>query len=80
MLNLLHRPVLFPGTFGAHELFHLLVLSGSLAHYRFILKAIVSFAQAASEVFGRQITAIRGSKRHRMLTFINKSRIFSEMM
>jgi len=45
VLNLLHWPVLFPGIFGAHELFHLFVLAGSLAHYRFILKVIVPFAQ-----------------------------------
>ena len=50
MLNLLHWPVLYPGTFGAHELFHLFVLAGSLAHYRFILKVVVPFAPAAQEV------------------------------
>ncbi len=45
VLNLLHWPVLVPGIFGAHELFHLFVLAGSLAHYRFILKVVVPFAQ-----------------------------------
>ena len=43
VLNLLHWPVLFPGVFGAHEVFHLFVLAGSLAHYRFILKVVVPF-------------------------------------
>jgi hemolysin III len=43
VLNMLHWPVLFPGTFGTHELFHLFVLAGSLAHYRFILKVVVPF-------------------------------------
>jgi len=47
VLNLLHWPVLVPGIFGAHELFHLFVLAGSLAHYRFILKVIVPFAQGS---------------------------------
>jgi len=47
VLNLLHWPVLLPGIFGAHELFHLLVLAGSVAHYRFILKVIVPFAQVS---------------------------------
>jgi hemolysin III len=45
VLNLLHWPVLYPGFFGAHELFHVFVLVGSLAHYRFILKVVVPFAQ-----------------------------------
>jgi hemolysin III len=46
VLNVLHWPVLFPGIFGAHELFHFFVLAGSLAHYRFILKVVVPFARA----------------------------------
>jgi hemolysin III len=50
VLNLLHWPVLFPGIFGAHELFHLFVLAGSLAHYRFILKVVVPFVPAALDV------------------------------
>jgi hemolysin III len=44
VLNLLHWPILLPGIFGAHELFHLFVLAGSLAHYWFILKVVVPFA------------------------------------
>ena len=47
VLNLLHWPVLWPGTFGTHELFHLFVLAGSLAHYLFILKVVVPFAPGA---------------------------------
>ncbi len=48
VLNLLHWPVLVPRDFGAHELFHLFVLAGSLAHYRFILKAVVPFSPTAA--------------------------------
>jgi hemolysin III len=44
VLNLMRWPELWPGTFGTHELFHLFVLVGSLAHYRFILKVVVPFA------------------------------------
>ena len=47
LLNLLHWPVIVPGTFGAHELFHFFVLGGSLAHYLFIFKIAAPFAQAA---------------------------------
>jgi len=43
VLNLLHWPALWPGVFGAHELFHLFVLAGSLAHYLFILKVVMPF-------------------------------------
>jgi hemolysin III len=45
VLNLLHWPALMPGIFGTHELFHVFVLAGSLAHYLFILRVIVPFAQ-----------------------------------
>ncbi len=41
VLNLLRWPVLWPGLFGVHELFHLFVLAGSLAHYQLILKCAV---------------------------------------
>jgi hemolysin III len=40
VLNLLHWPHLYPGVFGPHELFHLFVLAGSLAHYRFIFNVV----------------------------------------
>ncbi len=47
ILNLLHWPVLMPGIFGSHELFHVFVLAGSAAHYLFILKVVVPFTQVA---------------------------------
>ena len=43
VLNLIHRPSLWPGTFGTHDLFHLFVIAGSLAHFWFILKVVVPF-------------------------------------
>lgn len=43
VINLVHWPDLYPGTFGYHELFHLFVLAGSFAHYFFILKFVVPF-------------------------------------
>ena len=58
VLNLLHWPVLLPGIFGAHELFHLFVLAGSLAHYRFILKVVVPFAPAVRGVPFRPIPGV----------------------
>src|SRR6185437_13847088 len=50
VLNLLRWPVLLPGIFGAHELFHLFVLAGSAAHYRFILNVVVPFVPVAQAV------------------------------
>ena len=46
VLNLLRWPALWPGLFGFHELFHLFVLAGSLAHYWFDLKVVVPFEQS----------------------------------
>src|SRR5262245_44513712 len=43
VLNLLGWPALWPGSFGAHDLFHLFVIAGSLVHYRFILRVIAPF-------------------------------------
>ncbi|QDV35538.1 PAQR family membrane homeostasis protein TrhA [Tautonia plasticadhaerens] len=41
VLNLLGWPVLWPGHFGAHELFHLFVIAGSLAHFHLVLTLVV---------------------------------------
>jgi hemolysin III len=43
VLNLLHWPGLWPGSFDTHDLFHLFVLAGSLAHYWFLLKIVAPF-------------------------------------
>ena len=48
VLNVLRWPALWPGTFGPHELFHLFVLAGSLAHYYLILKVAVPFDPRAT--------------------------------
>ncbi len=58
VLNLLHWPVVVPGIFGAHELFHLFVLVGSLAHYRFILGVVVPFVPVARAVSPRPMAEI----------------------
>jgi hemolysin III len=48
LLNMLHWPVLWPGVFGPHEVFHLWVMAGSSAHFMFMLTAVVPFAWAAA--------------------------------
>jgi hemolysin III len=41
VLNVLGWPALWPGIFGVHDLFHLFVLAGSLAHFWLILKVVL---------------------------------------
>jgi hemolysin III len=43
VINLAHRPVLIPGVFGAHELFHIFVMAASLAHFLFMLHCVVPY-------------------------------------
>ena len=50
VLNLLHWPVILPGTLGAHEVFHFFVLAGSMAHYRFILKVVAPFGRISRQL------------------------------
>jgi hemolysin III len=43
---LTRRPLLWPRVFSNHELFHLFVVAGSIAHYLMILHYIAPFARA----------------------------------
>jgi hemolysin III len=61
VINLLHQPVLWPGVFQAHELFHIFVVAGSLAHYWFMLTVIAPYV-GDSEVTS-PVLADRGSAR-----------------
>ena len=45
VLNLLRWPVIWPGVIGSHEVFHLWVMAGSLAHFWFMLTAVVPYAR-----------------------------------
>ena len=40
VMNLMHWPSLWPGSFGTHDLFHLFVMAGSLAHYLLMLRVV----------------------------------------
>ncbi len=42
-----HRPVLWPGVFGAHELFHLFVVAGATCHFLFMMRHVVGSPPAA---------------------------------
>jgi hemolysin III len=41
LLNLARWPILFPGVFAAHELFHFFVIAGSACHVLFILYVVI---------------------------------------
>jgi hemolysin III len=41
LINLAKWPVLSPGFFGAHELFHLFVIAGSACHVYFMVRVVV---------------------------------------
>jgi hemolysin III len=43
VLNHLNWPALWPGTFSAHELFHLFVMAGSVSHFWFMLRVVAPF-------------------------------------
>lgn len=43
LINLADRPIFLPGVFGAHELFHVFVMAGSLSHFYFMLRFVVPY-------------------------------------
>ncbi|MFN4258864.1 MAG: PAQR family membrane homeostasis protein TrhA [Gemmataceae bacterium] len=48
-LNLAGWPVLWPGVFGPHEIFHLFVMAGSFTHFWFMFKYIVPFPRQRAD-------------------------------
>lgn len=48
LVNLAHWPVLVPGVFNAHDLLHLFVMAGSLAHFQFMVDSVIPFERAES--------------------------------
>ncbi|MFO0957675.1 MAG: hemolysin III family protein [Isosphaeraceae bacterium] len=43
IINLAGWPRPWPGVVGSHELFHLLVIAGSMAHFRLMLDVVIPF-------------------------------------
>ena len=48
VLNLSHWPVLFPGIFAAHEVFHFFVIAGTTCHVLFMLGVVVPSPEPAT--------------------------------
>jgi hemolysin III len=73
LLNLLEWPVLWPGVFQSHELFHLFVMGGSLCHFWFMLKVVLPAPAVPASPWPAPFSA-RGLREparrpHRLLTF-----------
>jgi hemolysin III len=48
VINELHWPILWPGVFGSHELFHVFVMVASLYHFAFMLRVVAPFERSAA--------------------------------
>jgi hemolysin III len=54
VFNLAHWPVIWPGVFGPHELFHLFVMGGSFCHFMFMLEVV---ARPHDQVVSHRVAA-----------------------
>jgi hemolysin III len=59
VLNLAHWPAPWPGVVGSHEVFHLWVMGGTLAHFWFMLTVVVPFAYSVEEASRPQPELVR---------------------
>jgi len=48
LLNVMRWPALVPGLFGPHDLFHVFVMVGSLAHFWFMLTVVAPYSPAGT--------------------------------
>jgi len=64
LLNVLHWPVVAPGAFEAHELFHVFVMGGSLAHFWFMLVNVVPIDRVGERPLQRPAHAPVPSRPH----------------
>jgi hemolysin III len=62
MCYLTRWPVLWDGVFGAHELLHIFVMAGSLAHFWFILKYVIPFDRSQLRAGNRQTVRFAGNQ------------------
>ena len=57
IIHVLQWPVLWPGVIGAHEIFHVFVVAGSIVHYLFMLQVIApwGWVDPTASAFGNAI-------------------------
>lgn len=57
IINVIGWPVLWPGVVGAHEIFHVFVVAGSVVHFQFMLRVIAPWSSddPAAEAFMKQV-------------------------
>ncbi len=61
MIFLMSWPAFWPGVFGAHELFHIFVMAGSLAHFVFVLKHVVPYERVPEPTMELAMVGERGA-------------------
>lgn len=68
VVNLSKHPVLIPGVFASHELFHFLVLAGSVCHFRFMIETVVTAVETIPEPAPSSVPAPKflGRRRRRV--------------
>jgi hemolysin III len=67
VLNLMRWPVLWPGVFSSHDVFHLWVMAGSLAHVWFMYSAVVPVTATTEPEPGSRTLTARDSHERRSL-------------
>ncbi|MDB5349548.1 MAG: putative rane protein hemolysin [Planctomycetota bacterium] len=68
LFHVLKHPVLWPGVFEAHELFHLFVIAGAVAHFTFILTHVAGVERVMTgKRPGRRGVVIPGPPKPRFL-------------
>jgi hemolysin III len=86
VINLMHWPAFWPGVFGAHELFHILVMAGSLSHYLFMLNVVIpacrvvarKAAHAAPDPIELAVRAATEGRRRTLLSRLQFVRVRSD--
>lgn len=73
IINVVGWPALWPGVVGAHEVFHVFVVAGSLAHFQFMFRVIAPWHSvdptAAAFLKGVQKPAVSSLTRHSVTGF-----------
>lgn len=62
MCYLTRWPPLWPGVFGAHELLHIFVMGGSLAHFYFMLKYVTPYDRSRPRTGNPQTVEFAGNQ------------------
>jgi hemolysin III len=66
VMDVIHVPVIIPGVVQSHEVFHLLVIAGTLCHYIFVLKYVAMKNEEVDiDIYRNQTYYVRRDVRYR---------------